>query len=153
MKQPNFAYRWTVIPLVSLYLGGVFFWLLASRRVRGPGFWKIARARLRRPYRGEVDTIVHDDGNCFVAKVPAGLLSDRDLGSSLVVLEDGKPLTLAHSTHAEIRARGGGRFSHWGDQLYFSTLDNSNPLENHRTYVVEERRVRAQRATARKDAS
>ena len=35
-------------------------------------------------------------------------------------------------------AVGGGRFSHWGDQLYFSTSDGSDPRGNGRIYEVVE---------------
>lgn len=59
--------------------------------------------------------------------------------SKVTVLEDGQPLGPAHSSHDEIRTLGGGRYSHWGaanDILFFSTSDNSSPLENGRTYSV-----------------
>ena len=43
----------------------------------------------------------------------------------------------AHSLHQEIRDLGGGRFSHWGDGLIFSTSDNTDPRTNNRKYLVE----------------
>lgn len=54
--------------------------------------------------------------------------------SRAVLCEDGKPLGPAHSSHAEIRARGGGRYSHWGAQMFFSTSDASDPNANGRRY-------------------
>src|SRR5436853_5305763 len=47
--------------------------------------------------------------------------------SRLRLMEDGKPLGPAHASHDDIRSHGGGLFSHWGDDLYFSTSDNSDP--------------------------
>ncbi len=56
--------------------------------------------------------------------------------SPLVLLEDGDPLGPAHAGHADIEANGGGRFSHWGEGLYFSTADGSDPNTNGRAYAV-----------------
>lgn len=41
--------------------------------------------------------------------------------SSLLLLEDGKPLGPAHAPHEAIRSFGGGRYSYWPDLLIFST--------------------------------
>jgi hypothetical protein len=54
--------------------------------------------------------------------------------SPLMLYEDGKPLWLRHSLHDHIRDVGCGRFCHWGDRLYFSSSDNSDPNSNGRTY-------------------
>ncbi len=54
--------------------------------------------------------------------------------SRLQLLENGRLLGPAHSSHADIRDKGGGRFSHWGDYLYFSTSDGTDPRTNGRTY-------------------
>lgn len=54
--------------------------------------------------------------------------------SPLMVFEDGQPLGPAHSAHADIMTAGCGRFSHWGDYLYFSARDNSAPSGNSRAY-------------------
>ena len=56
--------------------------------------------------------------------------------SPLVFFEDGRPLSPAHSLIADIRAKGGGRFSHVGDRLFFSASDDSDPNLNGRTYAV-----------------
>jgi hypothetical protein len=37
--------------------------------------------------------------------------------------------------HDAIRNIGKGRFSHWGNDLVFSTPDNSDPNGNGRTYA------------------
>ncbi|MGH2611005.1 MAG: SGNH/GDSL hydrolase family protein, partial [Tepidiformaceae bacterium] len=39
--------------------------------------------------------------------------------------------------HSAIRELGAGRFSHWRGVLYFSSLDNSDPRHNGRTYSIE----------------
>lgn len=54
--------------------------------------------------------------------------------STVLLLEDGVPLGPAHTDHDEIRQKGGGRYSHWHTQLYFSTTDNSDPRQNGRAY-------------------
>ena len=76
-------------------------------------------------------------GHCFVLRrLPSHWESDADTGSRVILLEDGRPLGPAHANHDEIRTVGGGRFSHWGDVLYFSTSDNSAPESNGRSYTV-----------------
>jgi hypothetical protein len=57
--------------------------------------------------------------------------------SILVLLEDGKPLPLRHAIHDDIRQKGKGRHSHWGDYLLFSTSDDSDPNANGRTYQIQ----------------
>ena len=57
--------------------------------------------------------------------------------STAVLREDSNQLGPAHSLHQEIRELGGGRFSHWGNGLIFSTIDNSDPRANSRKYLVE----------------
>src|SRR5262245_36295957 len=57
--------------------------------------------------------------------------------SMAVLREDANQLGPAHSLHEEIRDVGGGRFSHWGNGLIFSSTDNTDPRANNRRYVVE----------------
>lgn len=54
--------------------------------------------------------------------------------SRIMMFEDGSPLGIAHTMHDAIRNLGGGRFSHWGEQVVFSTSDNSDPNTNGRKY-------------------
>jgi hypothetical protein len=56
--------------------------------------------------------------------------------SRLVLLEDGTLLGPPHQMHDVIRNKGMGRFSHWGNGLYFSSSDNSDPRRNGRVYTV-----------------
>jgi lysophospholipase L1-like esterase len=54
--------------------------------------------------------------------------------SNLILTEDGIPLGPAHASHANIRAAGDGRYSHWDGALYFSASDNSDVRTNGRVY-------------------
>ncbi len=70
---------------------------------------------------------------------PLFVVSDgrRASRSSLTeVLEDDRPLGPAHAFAVSITRLGGGRYSHWGGKLLFSTSDNSDPRTNDRRYVV-----------------
>jgi hypothetical protein len=61
---------------------------------------------------------------------------DRPWTSRLNLLEDGRALP-RDDYHANIKDRGGGRFSHWGPVIYFSASDDSDPNRNGRSYTVE----------------
>jgi hypothetical protein len=65
---------------------------------------------------------------------PASLLLDN--ASSLVVLEDERPLAGPHQAHTAIRSQGKGCYSHWGQYLYLSASDNSDPRTNGRVYSL-----------------
>jgi hypothetical protein len=55
--------------------------------------------------------------------------------SNYLVCENGVPLGPAHTVHAEIVAKGKGRFSHWNEAGFiFSAADNSNPNTNGHKY-------------------
>jgi hypothetical protein len=128
------------IGLVSVYLASVGIFLLLSRRIHvNP--WGLARAlaaSVRPQFAGELTRIQRDQGHCYVASVRARLISDLDGRSALVVFEDGQPLPHPHSNHDEIRALGAGRYSHWGDTVFFSSRDNTDPSSNGRRYTVRE---------------
>ena len=123
---------------VNAYLLAVGMWLIATRQIPAPGFLRIGLALMKRPYSGDLQGCSFESGDCFLAKLPEGLLSDRDSVSALRVFEDGRELGPAHAAHSDIRQHGGGRYSHWGDQLYFSASDNSDPRTNGRRYSVRE---------------
>ncbi len=53
------------------------------------------------------------------------------------IYEDGKALGPANAVHADIRALGGGRYSMWGDTLYMSASDNSDPNVNGKKYEAK----------------
>lgn len=79
-------------------------------------------------------------GHCWKALVPTGFPpgdgSDDNDRSRLRLLEDGRELGPAHAQHTLIRERGEGGYSHWGNMLYFSTSDNSDPGGNGRSYTI-----------------
>jgi len=56
--------------------------------------------------------------------------------SPLVLFEDGLPLDFSHAPHDAVRLLGEGRYSHWGDELFFSASDNSDPNTNGRVYTA-----------------
>jgi hypothetical protein len=56
--------------------------------------------------------------------------------SGLDLLEDGRLLGSAHSNHAELAEKGGGRYSHWAGYILFSTPAGDDPRTNGRVYEV-----------------
>ena len=60
-----------------------------------------------------------------------------ETASALELAEDGRVLGPPHALHSGIREVGGGRFSYWNDDLYFSTSDNSDPEVNGRVYTAK----------------
>lgn len=56
--------------------------------------------------------------------------------SPALLCEDNKLLGPPHTFHAEIVKMGLGRFSHFGDSVFFSSSDNSDPNSNGREYVI-----------------
>lgn len=81
---------------------------------------------------------VREAGRCWqVFAGRAGESDERNGSNSPVRLaEDGCLLGPAHCLHDEIRALGGGRFSHWDGKLWFSTSDESDPRVNGRRYTL-----------------
>jgi hypothetical protein len=77
-------------------------------------------------------------GFAYVATIPS--LEDRSdsaaapARSNFLVCENGRRLGPPHSVHAEIAAKGNGRFSHWTSSFIFSASDNSDPNTNGRRY-------------------
>jgi len=81
---------------------------------------------------------VHDTGHAWQVYVGhSGIADDATRNTSpLELLEDGKLLGPSHTQHAEIREKGGGRYSHWGGNLWFSASDNRDPRLNGRRYSM-----------------
>jgi 2-polyprenyl-3-methyl-5-hydroxy-6-metoxy-1,4-benzoquinol methylase len=65
-------------------------------------------------------------------------LCERDTGqpSPLFLFENGRQLPRPHAPHDEIARLGGGRFSHWDEDVWFSALDGSDPNDNGREYCA-----------------
>ncbi|MBL8680185.1 MAG: hypothetical protein JNK05_13500 [Myxococcales bacterium] len=86
----------------------------------------------------EVARAARETGSAFILPMDFGLVGDTPTNptrSTVSILEDGVALGPAHSAHATIRATGRGTFSHWGNSLYFSASDNSDPRSNGRRYT------------------
>lgn len=90
-------------------------------------------------------TSIGSDGVGYIAPLgltpgfPYQLVSDKEQnnGSTLILRENGTPSVQSHSLHADIQNKGEGRYSHWGNDLYFSARDNTDPRTNGYTYTVE----------------
>jgi hypothetical protein len=118
---------------------GAFFCLLTFRRAPKGFGGLLGRLHARWARRARrLKGLRADSGHCYIAKVPAHLTSDADGTSRLVVYEDGVPLPKPHASHDEIRKRGEGAYSHWKDEIYLSTSDNSDPRTNGRRYTFAE---------------
>jgi Macrocin-O-methyltransferase (TylF) len=83
-----------------------------------------------------LDGFVVEEGFCRIAAAPEDAPGDSSgvSGSALHLFEDGVEIGPGQSTHADIRRLGGGRFSHWGTSIYFSSSDGYPPERNGRTY-------------------
>jgi 2-polyprenyl-3-methyl-5-hydroxy-6-metoxy-1,4-benzoquinol methylase len=75
-------------------------------------------------------------GSALPRKLPAGDSAAAPLASPVELYEDGRPLGPAHCQHDRIRALGAGRYSHWGESLFFAASDGSDPRRNGRTYTL-----------------
>lgn len=76
----------------------------------------------------------------FTYQVPQ-LAGEADIAgqttrSPYVLTEDGKVLSPSHAIHDDIRKNGKGSWSHWGQAIYFSSSDGTDPRQNGRKYVL-----------------
>ena len=77
-----------------------------------------------------------DEGRAYIAQAPRSwLLSGA--GARLRLMEDGRPMGPANSLHTTIRRMGEGRYSVWGDVVYFSASDQTDPRVNGRSYQLQ----------------
>ena len=125
---------------VSLYLLAGGCWLILTGRLPGRPVFAFLAAFLRPRWRITLKQVQAETGQCYVAPVPRWIMSDRDGASGLVLYEDGVALPLGHAPHDAIRALGAGRYSHWGNTVYFAASDNSDPRSNGRRYRLVETR-------------
>jgi O-methyltransferase len=86
----------------------------------------------------ELGSFSPERGHCFSVELPgsSGDNVQDKRGSLSQLLEDGVLLGPSHADHRDIREIGQGRYSHWGEMLYFSTADNSDPRTNGRRYAL-----------------
>jgi hypothetical protein len=134
------ANRLVSIAAVSVYLAMVGCLLVLAGRIRlSPrGFARRVLALLRPPFKADLIEWTHERGHCYVAPLGKALISDSNGRSRLKLFEDGRELPYPHSNHDDIREHGAGRYSHWGDAVFFSASDNSDPAKNGRRYSVRE---------------
>lgn len=140
MARKTAESRVRAIPVQSLYRHG-------NRRAQPQPRWFAPYSMLDGAVVARVHYVerrlgpfVNDSGFCWVCQVEDWMdtadNATHPLRSPLVMMEDGRRLGPAHSRHDQIRSEGGGRYSHWGRAIYFSTSDGSNPNENRRTYAA-----------------
>ncbi len=111
--------------------------------LRGAGLGKTICELLPAPARKvrRVDPALMEPQGKFLFLLPLDRVgvfapSDEESVSGLVLLEDGRPLPWPHAYHADVAEQGGGRYSHWGSKIYFSSSDGSDPRHNGRTYAL-----------------
>jgi SAM-dependent methyltransferase len=87
--------------------------------------------------RERLTGIQPEQGFAYIASTSHPELSSHKRPSPARVLENGMPLSgPANSLHEDIRKTGRGRYSFWHQYIYFSTSDNSDPLNNGRIYEI-----------------
>jgi glycosyltransferase involved in cell wall biosynthesis len=79
----------------------------------------------------------HVAGACYWASLGSLRVPEPGDDAQAVLFEDGKPLPLRDCVHQEIFDHGGGRYSVWNHDIYFSTPDGSDPTTNGRVYEVQ----------------
>lgn len=84
-----------------------------------------------------IGAIVHEQGHCYTARIPLIVPNERDEGQTGIRLfEDDLELAKPNTHHSDIRESGGGGFSQWGESLYFSSSDGTDPMTNGRRYTI-----------------
>ena len=92
------------------------------------------------PERNRWKIFRHAGGFSYTMKLNGDYAGDDESNNHRSILrlyENGKPLGPAHAPHSAIARSGGGCFSHWKDEVYFSTSDNSDPNENGGSYYLQ----------------
>ncbi len=150
----NLSRAWLALPAggAALALGAVLLWRaggsvdnrLSDATAAGPA--ETGPAAIERGEEESLDLseirlpltdIRPERGLCFIARIPLLSPNERDdRKPGLRLFEDDVELKQAARPHAEIRELGGGRFSHWGPTLYFSSTDGSDPASNGRRYAI-----------------
>jgi len=85
----------------------------------------------RTPYRIDVAATTVREDACYVVPIPAGFDP-----AAWRLFEDGLEMPQSNSVHEDIRRLGAGRYSLWGDVLYFAPSDNTDPIETGRIYEL-----------------
>lgn len=123
------------LDLVNILTGEGCTEYLFSKLSDSPKWRGIEATRTRVAMQGPYN---HQGGAGYSFGIPhlaASADSSTDhMRSQVMIYENDRPLAIAHCTHADVRNHGGGRFSHWGNDLLFSASDNSDPNTNGRSY-------------------
>ena len=86
---------------------------------------------------------LREAGHSYVAMLPQHAAASDNLDaprrSPFLLCESGTELRDPHSVHDVIRREGRGRHSHWGEALYFSSSDGSDPNTNGKEYALVRR--------------
>jgi predicted O-methyltransferase YrrM len=90
---------------------------------------KIKNFPLARPFHSQ-------GGFAFTTKIPPGVAAEVATGAEIYVAENGRKLGPGAIEHRWIRERGSGVFSLWGEDLYFSSHDRTDPNWNERAYEI-----------------
>jgi len=99
----------------------------------------------------------HESGFCFYGQIDEKFeIAAKASGKKILLYEDDKPLKIpvgifrrigqafglvkaadnGNAVHEDIRKKGHGLFSVWKGWLYFSSSDNSDPMNNNRIYKL-----------------
>jgi SAM-dependent methyltransferase len=83
----------------------------------------------------------HDAGCCWTIELPKEIAIGDDIDnptkSDLQLWEGDKPLGPPHAHHNRIRNAGGGLYSHWGRNLFFSSAAADSPAASRLTYRIK----------------
>ena len=91
--------------------------------------------------RHALPTPQHGAGLEWIIRLPhlRSLADGAEGGSSpLLLFEDGEPIGPPHALHADIRARGRGRYSHWDEAVHFAPSRNDDAREHVYTYALRD---------------
>jgi hypothetical protein len=91
-----------------------------------------------RPFEQDKNAFTVRPQNWFPHSISFAGLADNETNnerSPVLIYEDGVPIGPAHSSYADVRDLGMGRYTHWTNQGFiFSSSDNSDPNTNNRQY-------------------
>lgn len=83
------------------------------------------------------------EGKAYEAQVPEladeGDSENSPRQSKWSLFEGDEPMTIPHTMLKEILQPGAGRYSHWKDRLFFSTIDGTDPNTNGKQYRLVKR--------------
>ena len=85
----------------------------------------------------EKSTVEYDDGVAYIYRLSPILKKfPNNENLTCVLFEDLVEIGPRNSYHSDIRKDGGGSYSFYGDSLWFSATDNSNPKTNSKKYTI-----------------